>query len=127
MERRTRLRTCLVSERRRRRLGAVQLRLLELHWTVGLDLGGLFAVGIRSVSLWALGIHRQPVGLVPGSLLCASDLRPGLCGLPRWITLEPRIFLRRRMGRRNWLVSTGSARMLSPVVPDKQPLLPQRE
>src|SRR5215510_15091015 len=122
MERRTGLWSRVVSERRKRWLGAVQRRVLELHWPVGLDLGGLLALGFCAVSLWTLGIHRQPVGLVSGSVLCASDLWTGIRGLPRWITLEPWIFLRRRMGRRRRLVPTGTARVLPPVVSHEQRL-----
>src|SRR4051812_36408758 len=105
MARRAGLWRGVVPAHRRGWLGPVQLRVLELGWSLGLDLGGLCALGLCSVSLWPLGFCWRSVGLVPWTDLCTSILRTGVRGLCWRRTL--RSWLWRWFWRRNRLVPAG--------------------
>src|SRR5262249_50736785 len=106
------LRARLVSDRSRRRLGALQLRLLELGWPVGLDVGRLRAVGLCSLSLWPLGVHWRGlgVGVLAGRRL--SSVWTGLCRLRWWRALGLQLWFRWRYR----LVPARLGRTLSSVV-----------
>ena len=67
-----RVRRRLVSERRRRRLGAVSQRLLGRRRRLGPDVGRLRALGLRAVPLRPLGVRRRPLGLGSGQVRRAS-------------------------------------------------------
>ena len=49
------------------RVGSLSVRTLGLDRSLGLDVGGQHAMGFCSVSLWAVGIHQQPLGMVSRS------------------------------------------------------------
>src|SRR6266446_2755442 len=124
MARRTGLRSGLVSQHGSSRLGSLQLWILELGWPVGLDLGGLCAMGLCALSLRTLGVCRRRVGLVPWTHLRAAILWPGvrrLCRRGIWLRFGW------RLRRRNRLVPAGIPRTVPSLVSRQWKLFPQRE
>src|SRR5690348_12912454 len=67
------------------RLGAVPLRPLGMDRSVGLDLGGRPAVGLRTLPLRPLGLRPQSLGLGAGTVARASGVRAGTGGVRRWL------------------------------------------
>ena len=59
------IRTGLVSDGGRRRLGAVSRRLLDERRRLGLDVGRCGAMGLRALPLRSLGVGARAMGLVP--------------------------------------------------------------
>src|SRR5215472_10331073 len=108
---------CLVSGECASRLGALQLWLLELGCSLGLDLDRLRSLGFHSFPLWTLGVRWRGLGLVPGTLLWSPDLWTGVRRFPRW---GLGFWIRRWRG----LVPAGLGRAILPLVP-LQPRLHQ--
>jgi hypothetical protein len=67
----------------RRELGALSRRALGMDCTLGLDLGGRSAVGIRTLSLWTLGFVWRTLGLDTGTVWSNAPLCSGTGGLGR--------------------------------------------
>ena len=82
------LRRRLVSDGRGAGLGAVPRRLLDRGRRMGPDVGRQRAVGLCAVPLRPLGVHRRPLGLVPGRVYVARPVwAPALVawyGGPGW-------------------------------------------
>ena len=85
----SRVRRGLVPVGRRRGLGAVSQRLLDRSGRLGTDMGRLCAVGLCAVPLRPLGLHRWPLGLVPGRLRRAAAVGAGAGRVGGRLRLEP--------------------------------------
>src|SRR5262245_42230221 len=84
------------------RLGAVSRRALGMGRTLGLDLGRSRALGVRALSLWALGERARAMGLGARSARGAAGLCARAGGMDRSAGVA------RRHRTRGGLVSTGT-------------------
>ena len=119
------LRQRLVPDARGRRLGAVSRWSLGLGGSLGLDLGGRRALGLRRHALRPVGERERSVGMDPGSGPEPRGLRAGARGL-RGRRQLPALD-RRRQRRRDRLVPARSARSLPSVVHGEPRLLRERQ
>ncbi len=102
------LRSGVVSHTGRGGLGAVPRGSLGVDRSLGLDVGGRRALGLRAVSLRPLGVLARPLGVGAGPRRGASVLR-SRAGCLREC----------RAGRRTGLVPAGAAGAVSPLVPSR--------
>ena len=112
-----RLRRCLDAQRRLRRLGPIPRWPLGVDHAVGLDVDRRCTLGLRAVSLWPLGVFRQPLGLDPRPARHVSHLR----SRPR------RLDRRRRFFRLRRLVRPRPAGTVLSVLSGEPELLPPRQ